>query len=652
MLDKKAEELSNALSRKIWYCYERAKEAKNEVHLTLQECFRMSRGQALVPANDEVDVVMDVASPVVQNIIGLLRQILLNNEQAPFVIKPTPRADLSPTEQAEIEQTLMNHSADFVARGLSQEDVTALADALKRTALLETNKKARMAADKLTDLVQDQLHDAGWKREFVGFLKHFCIYPAAIMKGPALKRRMQTFWEGDRVQLRATDAVSVELISPFNFFPAPFARDVDSADYIIERRRLTRGDMADLLDNADYDADAVGTVLDNYPSGYTLPFDTAGADEDHPDTDTTDASMRDVFDALGYYGAVRGDVLADAGLDVADERLTYEVEVWEIGGVVIKAVLNPDPAGSRPFCVASFDATTDSIWGISPMMRLRDTQLTATATIRNLIRNMAYSSAPMGEAIVKRIKDGLPPNELVPGSIRLVEDAMLTGQSSTAYNFYQIPSLAPELTALFEKFVNYSYELLGIPRVAFGQTDNLGSIGRTSGGVSIVMNQASKAIKNAMTELESGLIEPMVNKFILFNQINSDNPEIRGDVRAYAKGVSGLIEKEGKIEDLQWGLQSIAALAGTTDPATGQSVIPPLAPARLLYEIFKLKGISTTGIFPDFDAQEAMQEDLGDLAPGAAPTANMPLNDPASLPTLDGRSPDAAAAIETSNQVV
>lgn len=166
------------------------------------------------------------------------------------------------------------------------------------------------------------------------------------------------------------------------------------------------------------------------------------------------------------------------------------------------------------------------------------------------------------------------------------------------------------------------------------------------------MNQASKAIKNAMTELESGLIEPMVNKFILFNQINSDNPEIRGDVRAYAKGVSGLIEKEGKIEDLQWGLQSIAALAGTTDPATGQSVIPPLAPARLLYEIFKLKGISTTGIFPDFDAQEAMQEDLGDLAPGAAPTANMPLNDPASLPTLDGRSPDAAAAIETSNQVV
>lgn len=164
MLDKKAEELSNALSRKIWYCYERAKEAKNEVHLTLQECFRMSRGQALVPANDAVDVVMDVASPVVQNIIGLLRQILLNNEQAPFVIKPTPRADLSPTEQAEIEQTLMNHSADFVARGLSQEDVTALAEALKRTALLETNKKARMAADKLTDLVQDQLHDAGGGR--------------------------------------------------------------------------------------------------------------------------------------------------------------------------------------------------------------------------------------------------------------------------------------------------------------------------------------------------------------------------------------------------------------------------------------------------------------------------------------------------------
>ena len=42
--------------------------------------------------------------------------------------------------------------------------------------------------------------------------------------------------------------------------------------------------------------------------------------------------MRDVFDALGYYGAVRGDVLADAGLDVADERLTYEERYGKSAG--------------------------------------------------------------------------------------------------------------------------------------------------------------------------------------------------------------------------------------------------------------------------------------------------------------------------------
>lgn len=646
MMDKKSEELSNTLSREVYRRYEAAKSAKSDTYQDMRDCFRMSRGKPLTDPVDSVDIVMDVASPVVQNIIGLMRHILLNNEQAPFVIKSTPRAELSDNEMAQVENKIFNEGHELLAMIQDQAHLESVFSEMKRSILLEANKQARKAAERQTELVQDQLHDAGWKTAFIGFLKHFCIYPAAIMKGPVLKSKMETFWQGDTVQTRRTVGLSVELISPFDFYPAPYSRTVESADYIIERRRMTRGDLTELYDIEDYDGDAIDEIFDAYPDGYRLSYEMGDGESDHPDSESGVAvHERDVFDAIGYYGTLRGRVLADAGLDVADERVNYEVEVWIIGGVVIKAVLNPDVQDNRPFCVASFDATTDSIWGISPMMRLRDTQKSATATMRALVRNMRYSSAPMGEVVANRIKDGNNPAEIIPGTIRMVEDAKIPGQSPTAYTFYEIPSLSGELSALFDRFVAYSYELLGIPRVAFGQSDAVGTVGRTAGGVSIVMNQATKAIKNAMTELEEGLIEPMVNKFIRHNQLNMDDPDLRGDVRAFAKGVSGIIEKESKTEDLLWLFQSMAPMAGQTTP-DGQTIIPHEAPARILYEICKLKGINTTGVFPDYDARDALVEDFGTATGQQAPS---PLNEPATLPVLDGRSEAAAQAIDTAN---
>lgn len=648
-MSKKDEELSDVLSRFVRKRYDLAKSAKQDVYADMKDCYDMSRGKALVPTKDKVDITMDIASPVVQNIIGLLRHILLNNEQAPFTIKATPRAELSDAEMAEIYKSVQENSAELLAAGADQGAFENLIREMKQSILLQANNRARLAAERQTELIQDQLHDAGWKAEFISFLKHFCIYPAAVMKAPVLKRKRMTVWDGDEVKVRYQEVVAVELISPFDFYPAPFAKNVDSADYVIERRRLTRGDVVDLFDIEDYDSDALDEVLDNYPNGYILPYEDSDGEPNHEDSEYgSNATDRDVFDAIGYFGTVRGDKLIEAGLDVKDERFNYEVEVWVIGGIVIKAVLNPDPLGRRPFFVASFDATTDSIWGISPMMRLRDTQKVATATIRNLVRNMGYSAGPIGEVIASRIKDGQPPQHIEPHTIRLVEDVSFAGVSPTAYNFYQVPSLSAELSALFEKFVNYSYELLGIPRVAFGQTEGIGSVGRTSGGISIVMNQATKAIKNAMTELEAGLIEPVVNRFILYNQLNNADISLRGDIRAFAKGVSGLIEKENKVDDLQWALQSVAAIMGSATNPDGSPVIPPIAVVRLLYEQFRARGIATEGIFPDFEQQQALREDLGAAGLGAA---DAPVGSPGSEVQLDGRSGAAAAAIESANGV-
>jgi hypothetical protein len=176
--------------------------------------------------------------------------------------------------------------------------------------------------------------------------------------------------------------------------------------------------------------------------------------------------------------------------------------------------------------------------------------------------------------------------------------------------------------------------------VAFGSPQGLGTLGRTAGGVSIILNQSTKAIKQALRMIESGLIEPVVQEFINYEIRTSNDPDIRGDIRVYARGVSGLMEQEGKNGDLEWALQSISSMVGVVDPATQQPVVPITAVQRILYTMFKNKGLSTDGIFPDFDREEAFGELTGQPMP----------QDPAGgVPDLQGRSPNAEAAIAAAN---
>ena len=108
---------------------------------------------------------------------------------------------------------------------------------------------------------------------------------------------------------------------------------------------------------------------------------------------------------------------------------------------------------------------------------------------------------------------------------------------------------------------------------------------------------------------------------------------LKGDIQVRARGVSGIIEKETKRDQLNWAMQTMVPLMQLTDE-TGKPLIPRDAPVRLLYEQFKSLGIPTAGIFEkDYD-----KEDVLFTAPAVAP-------DVVAQPSLDNRSPDAVAAI-------
>mgnify|MGYP006998890214 CR=1 FL=1 len=636
------ESLIDSLGDMVVSRFRKAREAKMPHYNDMMDCLKLMNGQPLTaPSGDGPDIVMDISSPIVKNIVGLIRDIFVGSTAQPYTINATPVVDLPEDVEAQLLGKIERELETFIAiNGGDVGAVRAQVTEMRQAVQLEENRKASVAADRLRTIIADRLYDADWEAQFIDFIDHFCIYPAAIMKAPAVNTRTTMRWDGTTVSPTTETVRQVENISPFDFFPAPYATDIQTADYVIERRRLTRNELLQLGSASGYDVDVIAEVFEANPNGAPLPYGSVD-DDDISDTAGGDKTDIDAFDALGYYGRIRNDLLAEYGIEFAKEEMhgASEAEVWVVGGRVIKCLLNPDPLGRRPFYKACFEKVPSSFWGASPAMKLRDTQRVCTASVRALVRNMQYSSGPIGEVRKGAVKDGHAPNAVIPHTIRVVEEDNY-GSGAPAYRFYTVPSLSNELVALFDKFMGYGYELIGIPRVAFGSPQGLGTLGRTAGGVSIILNQSTKAIKQALRMIESGLIEPVVQDFINYEIRTSNDPDIRGDIRVFARGVSGLMEQEGKNGDLEWALQSISSMVGVVDPATQKPVVPITAVQRILYTMFKNKGLSTEGIFPDFDRQEAFGELTGQPMP----------QDPAGgVPDLQGRSPNAEAAIAAAN---
>lgn len=645
-VSKKHQKVVEELGQYVRERFELAKNAKLEHHDVLLDCLRQVRGELLAceTLDPDIDVNFNITSPIVKGIVGLIRDVFANSIESPFTIRATPVADLDPSMAQQVMNAVYAQLQQMpsMTPELLQQAMTQHGQLLKNAAMSEQNKMANNAADKMNTVIRDRLHDADWLRQFGDFIYNFVVYPAAIMKTPAVVLKPWKRWTGERMQVENKLVRAVENISPFDFYPAPNAQNVQDAEYVIELRKCSRSELVSYYSAPGYDADGIQQVLQDLPNGWLESRENG--EERNPENDMSDYQIglendaQGFYDCIGFYGRIRGELLEEFGVTVGNPDLAYEAEIWTVNDIVIKAVLNPDITGQRPFYVASFEPIPGAFWGECPVTRLRDVQRVCTATIVSLVRNMGLSSGVLGEVESDRVIDDEEVNVILPNTIREVKSIL--GAQGRAYNFHTIPDISSHLLNVFERFMQYGYEMIGIPRVAFGSTENIGTLGRTSGGVAMVLNQASKSVKFALRVLEENIIEPVVQSYIDYELMYSLDKTIKGDIRVHARGVSGIVEKEAHESKLQWALQSLGPYMQIIDPATQMPIIPPEAIKRLLYQIFKSSGINTEGVFPDYDLQSAYTQDLQSLNPMYQGG------------TIDGRNANAGQAIANQNGLV
>ena len=643
MASKKHERLVDELGQYVRVRFDLAKEAKREHYDILLDCLRQVRGELLAceTIDPDIDVNFNITSPIVKGIVGLIRDVFSNSIETPFVVKSTPQPDLNEAMSRNVMAAVVEQlrSMPMMTPDMIEQAMAEQGQMLKNAAMQEQQKLANIAADRMNTLVQDRLRDADWLRQFGDFIYNFVVYPTAIIKTPAISVKPWKRWNGQRLVVEHKLVRGVENISPFDFYPAPNAQNVQDAEYVIELRKCSRSELVGYYTAPGFDQAGIKQVLTDKPSGYLEPREDGKDHNPEVDTDNYAIGLEDdaqgFYDCVGFYGSIRGELLEEFGIQVGDSDLSYEAEIWTVNDIVIKAVLNPDITGQRPFYAASFEPIPGAFWGECPVTRLKDVQRVCTATIVGMVRNMGLSSGVLGEVESDRVIDDEDVNVILPNTIREVKS--IIGTQGRAYNFYTVPDISGQLLNVFERFMQYGYETIGIPRVAFGSTENIGTLGRTSGGVAMVLNQASKSVKFALRVLEENIIEPVVQSYIDYELMYSLDTTIKGDIRVHARGVSGIVEKETQESKLQWALQSLAPYMQVIDPQTQQPIIPAKAVQLLLYQIFKSSGINTEGIFPNFEFEAAVSQDM------------LGLNPMYQGGTIDGRNANAGQAIANQN---
>jgi len=481
-----------------------------------------------------------------------LRDILLDDGSPPWDLDATPIPDLSPAQTKEVQGMFAERVLKLIqeyGKAPNTEEMREIKEMVSQDFRFSILQEAQLRADRMKIKIQDQFAQGGWADAFNDFITDIVTFPAAFVKGPVVRRQRELGWKTDITGRTVVEPIEklgpeYERVDPFNIYPEPGISDLNEG-YLFELHRMTRSELADLIGVPGYDEDAIRRVLEggNGASWINEDVDLQKNEEERKYYSYMRPTAE--FDALEFWGKVSGDMLIEWGMDeeeVPDAAREYDVNVWVVGNYVIKAVLNYDPLGEKPYAKTSFIKSPGAFWGKGIPEIIEDLQNVCNAAARALVNNMGISSGPQVEVNVER----LPPNEdittLQPWKIwQTINDPV--GSSAPAIRFNQPDSRASELMGVYEKFSRLADDHSGIPAYVYGDL-NVQGAGRTSSGLSMLMGAAGKGIRQVVMHIDSDVVKPIVQRQFVYNMRYDEDESIKGDVVVIAKGAINLAVKE------------------------------------------------------------------------------------------------------------
>ena len=410
-----------------------------------------------------------------------------------------------------------------------------------------TFSPAMIAAKKMQKKIQDQLEESSASKHLRNTAFEMALFGTGIMKGPFAVDKEYPSWEDETGEYSPTfkTVPQVSHVSVWNFYPDPDANNMDEAQYVIERHKMSRSQLRSLKKRPYFRSSVIDEVIslgENY-------------DKEYWEDDLSDYAPEhgvERFEVLEYWGMVDVDMLMEQGVDIPRElQDTDELQanVWICNGKLLRMVMNPFKPARIPYMAAPYELNPYSFFGVGIAENMDDTQ-----TLMNGFMRMAVDNAVLsGNLLIEVDETNLVPGQdlsVYPGKV-FRRQGGAPGQAIFGTKF---PNVAGENLQLFDKARVLADESTGFPSFAHGQTGVQG-VGRTASGISMLMGAATGSIKNVIKNVDDYLLRPLGEGMFRFNMQFDFDPEIKGDLEVKARGTESLMANEVRSQRLMQFMQ-------------------------------------------------------------------------------------------------
>ena len=426
------------------------------------------------------------------------------------------------------------------------QEIEGLKPEAGKTPSAITFSPAMIAAKSMEKQIIDQLQESNANKHLRSTAFEMALFGTGVMKGPFAIDKEYPNWDDDGEYSPIYKTVpQVTNVSVWNFYPDPDSTNIDQAQYVIERHKMSRTELRSLKRRPFFRENVIEEVIregENYVKKYW---------EDDL-TDYNQENYIERFEVLEYWGMMDVDMLLEQEIDIPKDLQNFDelqANIWVCNNRLLRVVLNPFKPAKIPYHAAPYELNPYSFFGVGLAENMDDTQ-----TLMNGFMRMAVDNAVLsGNLLIEVDETNLVPGQdlsVYPGKI-FRRQGGAPGQAIFGTKF---PNVSNENMQLFDKARQLSDESTGLPSFAHGQT-GVSGVGRTASGISMLMNAASGSIKTVIKNVDDYLLKPLGEGLFRFNMQFNFNPEIKGDLEVKARGTESLMANEVRSQRLMGFLQ-------------------------------------------------------------------------------------------------
>ena len=447
------------------------------------------------------------------------------------------------------------------------KDVENLKGEVGKTPTAITFSPALIAAKSMEKKIHDQLEESGASKHLRSTAFEMALFGTGVMKGPfAVDKEYPNWDEEGNYEPTIKTVPQVSHVSVWNFYPDPDANNMDEAQYVIERHKMSRSQLRALKKRPHFRTQVIEDAISE-GENYTKE----SWEDDLSDYAPEHGIER--YEVLEYWGICDVEMLEEQNIEIPKELKSLDeiqINAWVCNNKLIRMVINPFKPAIIPYMSAPYELNPYSFFGVGIAENMDDTQTLMNGFMRMSVDNAVLS----GNLLIEVDETNLVPGQdlsVYPGKV-FRRQGGAPGQAIFGTKF---PNVSQENLQLFDKARQLADESTGLPSFSHGQT-GVSGVGRTASGISMLMNAASGGVKTVIKNVDDYLLKPLGEGLFRFNMQFDFDKNIKGDLEVKARGTESLMATEVRSQRLMQFLQ-VASNPALAPYAKFQYVIREIA---------------------------------------------------------------------------